>query len=129
MALVNRLLFFFLIGFSIAAQSQARIDLKIDNQLISDLLIDVATHFKKDITFNESYFTAQTISVHKNNLSLSAALHHILEDQDVEYKITATGIEIQKHIQLYGYVIDKDSRLGVIDKLLGLAVIMKIFWL
>ena len=119
MALVNRLLFFFLIGFSIAAQSQARIDLKIDNQLISDLLIDVATHFKKDITFNESYFTAQTISVHKNNLSLSAALHHILEDQDVEYKITATGIEIQKHIQLYGYVIDKDSR----EKLIGAHVI------
>ena len=106
-------LLLFLLSFSI--QGQSSIDLDVDDQLISDLLIDVALHFKQDITFNETYFDGQTISLKKERLSLKAALSHILQDQDVEYKVIDSGIHIIKYIEIHGYVIDSLSK----EKLIG----------
>ena len=121
MELVNKtfLSLSLLIVCTVTSFSQSRISINEENILISDILIDIATYFKQDITFNESYFSDQTINLHKENLSLKSALHHILQYQDVEYKLTDDGIEIKKYIQIYGYVIDQLSK----EKLIGAHVL------
>jgi len=120
MVLANRILLLLSLNFiSLLSFGQVTIDFNVDDKFVSDMLIDVATHFKQDITFNETYFTDQTVSLNKKNLSLKSALNLILRDQDVEYKVTSSGIEIQKYIQIHGYIIDKLSR----EKLIGAHVI------
>ena len=116
MVLANRVFYTLLFFLStLVVQGQSSIDLDVEDQLISDLLIDVALHFKQDIVFNETYFDGQSISLKKDNLSLKAALSYILRDQDVEYKVTSTGIQILKYLEIHGYVIDSLTK----EKLIG----------
>lgn len=97
-------------GFTLQLSAQVNpINLDYTQAPVADIIVDIAQHFNLDISFNESYFKDEKLTIYTPNCSLKKALRNVLNDRAVEYKINNNQILLQKYQQIYGYIQDAQS--------------------